>query len=173
MDARLHSHTTIGFGRGAGPAVRARDRLIARWRSFALDRDLASGVPADESPALQVRARALLEPGTRRELGRSVRRILRRGSHPPTIGGRVAVHRDAVAEAHDDLDLLARRLLDAAPVPVRGVAKARVLLSDGSSPLYWSRGEDALREQVRGAIEALGPGTPDEPAAAGGKDAVR
>ncbi|OLE37274.1 MAG: hypothetical protein AUG48_04905 [Actinobacteria bacterium 13_1_20CM_3_68_9] len=76
-------------------------------------------------------------------------------------------------DARDDLDLLARRLLSGAPVDVRGVAQARVLLSDGSGPLFWRRSPENLRARIREAIEALEPRIPHRPAWAGGKEQRR
>src|SRR4051812_11417562 len=63
----------------------------------------------------------------------------------------------------------ARRLLATAPVDVRGVAQARVLLSDGSGPLFWRRSPESLRARIREAIEALEPQTPHRTAWAGGR----
>jgi hypothetical protein len=174
LDATIDSYPVArGAGRDTALAVRARDRLIARWRSSALDRGLAAGAPPDGSGALLVRARALLEPGTRRAFGRSLLRIAGQSWRAPSIGGRVPVHRDAVADARGDLELLARRLLGDGPVAVRGVAQASMLLTDGSGPIFWRRSDEVLRERVRDVIEALDTNTPDEPAVAGGEDGVR
>ncbi len=175
MDATIYSYPMArrpGPGLGDAMAVRARDRLIARWRSFTLDRALAAGAPPEDSAPLLLRAHALLDPRTRRDLGYSLRRILRQRSRTPSIGTRVPVRRDAVAQARDGLDLLARRLLGDTPVAVRGVARVRVLLSDGSGSLFWDGSGDDLRARVEEAVEALDPENQREPAPAGRKEPV-
>jgi hypothetical protein len=173
MEAAI-GHTGFAAAQVAerGPAVRTRDRLVARWGSLRLDRALAEGVSPEASGALLLRARAL-GGRSRRELGRSLQRILRQAQPSPSAGGRVPVSRSAVMDARDDLDLLARRLLSGAPVDVRGVAQARVLLSDGSGPLFWRRSPESLRARIHEAIEALEPRIPHRPAWAGGKEQRR
>jgi hypothetical protein len=174
MDATMYSYrpaSELDLGRARD--VRARDRLVARWKSPKLDRALAKGVPPETSGALLLRARTLLGRRARRELSRALQRILREASHAPWPGARMPVRRNEVMDARDDLNQLARRLLAPAPVDVRGVAQVRVLLSDGSGPLFWRRSADDLRGRVREAIEALELRAPHEPAPAGGREPVR
>jgi hypothetical protein len=154
-------------------AFRVRDRLIARWRSMRLDRALAQGTPPEASGALLLRARALVAPRTRRDLGRALERILAEPAPAALIRVRVPVRRREVTRARDDLRLLAQRLAGPAPVDVRGVAQVRVLLSDGSGPLFWRRSADELSGRVREAIQALDLQAPHEPAPAGGRERVR
>jgi hypothetical protein len=174
MDATMYSYAPASESDlGRARDARARDRLVARWKSPKLDRALAKGVPPETSGALLLRARTLLGPRARRELGRALQRILREASHAPWPGARMPVRRNEVMDARDDLNLLARRLLAPAPVDVRGVAQVRLLLSDGSGPLFWRRSADDLRGRVREAIEALELKAPGEPAPAGGREPVR
>jgi hypothetical protein len=157
---------------GKAPTLRARDRLVARWASLRLDRALAEGVSPEASGALSLRAQSLAGRA-RRELGVSVRRILRRPPASASIGSRIPASWSALDKAGDDMDLLARRLLATAPVDVRGVAQARVLLSEGSGPLFWRRSPESLRARIREAIEALEPQTPHRTARAGGNERRR
>jgi hypothetical protein len=174
MNATMYSYRPASeLDLGREPDVRARDRLVARWRSPKLDRALAKGVPPETSGALLLQARTLLGPRARRELSRALQRILRQASRAAWPGARMPVRRNEVMDARDDLNLLARRLLAPAPVDVRGVAQVRVLLSDGSGPLFWRRSADDLRGRVREAIEALELKVPREPAPAGEREPVR
>jgi hypothetical protein len=97
---------------------------------------------------------------TRRDLSDTLRRILRERGRGASYGVRLRARRDAVADAYPDLDLLARRLGDSAPVESRGVTLTRRLLSDGTGPMFWSRSPDDLKARVREAIEALEPRDP-------------
>ena len=174
MDATMYTHLSAGkLDLGRARDVRARDRLIALWKSPKLDRALAKGVSPETSGALLLRARTLLGLRARRELSRALQRILRQASRAPWPSARMPVRRNEVMDASDDLNLLARRLLAPAPVDVRGVAQVRVLLSDGSGPLFWRRSADDLKGRVREAIEALELKAPHEPAPAGGREPVR
>jgi hypothetical protein len=132
------------------------DRLTVRFRSARLDRDLAAGASPDSKVELALRARTLLRTSVRRDLARSVRRIMD-GSARPTVASRwsVPVCRDKVADAREDLGSLVDRLLDSGPVSVRGLAHVSVLLGDGSGPLYNRANTDDLRATVRATVEAL------------------
>ena len=157
MDANAIESYPLADRRDSGSArgIRVRDRLIARWGSMKLDRALAAGTPPETSAALRLRAQALLAPRTRRTLGRALERVVAEPAPAPLLGARVPVRRSEVRGARDDLRLLAQRLAAPAPVDVRGVAKVRVLLSDGSGPLFWGRSPDELSGRIRQAIEAL------------------
>jgi hypothetical protein len=91
----------------------------------------------------------------RRELAHSLQRLLAPGTSKPPLGPRLSPNRDRLADARPELALLARRLLIAPSVDARGVARVRILLSDGAGPLLWSRSDDDLSSAVREAIGAL------------------
>lgn len=155
MDATIDSYSLANRSETASAAARVRDRLIARWRPMKLDRQLAAGTSPEVSAALLRRARALLAPRTRRGLARSVERIVAETPQAPLLSARVPVRRSEVRRSRDDLRLLAQRLAAPTPVAVQGVAKVRLLLSDGSGPLFWGRSADELSGRIRQAIEAL------------------
>jgi hypothetical protein len=134
-----------------------RDRLGARFRAFELDQALADGTPPDTSAVLALRARRLIAERTRRQLGETLRRVVdRRGRCPSVV--HVSACPQTVVDVEDLLAQLARRLLAPAPVDARGVAQARILLSDGSGPLFWNDRAAELPGRLRGALEALEPG---------------
>jgi hypothetical protein len=146
---------------GESGGLRARqaglwDRLSVRFRSARLDRGLAGGASPDANVELALRARTLMRMSVRRDLARSVRRIMD-GPARPTVASRwsVPVCRDKVTAAREDLGSLVDRLLDPGPVSVRGLAHVSVLLGDGSGPLYNRGNTDDLRATVRATVEAL------------------
>ncbi len=138
---------------------RVRDRLVARLNAIALDRRLAAGASPDSSPTLALRAQRLRRPALRRGLGLCLRELVRDAERPRAVlSARAPISRHNVTRASADLLELADRLLSPEPVSVRGVARVRVLLSDGLSPVYWGRCQDDLVRVVRLAIAQLEPG---------------
>jgi hypothetical protein len=131
------------------------DRLLVAVAAAKLDRELANGARQDASPALSRRARMLTEPAAREQLGRQLRRIVRDAHQRAMRGSRVPLNRERVLESEHDLALLASRLQSPSRVSVRGVAKVRVLLTDGCGPLFYSRSATDLRDAVREATTAL------------------
>jgi hypothetical protein len=131
------------------------DRLLVAVVAAKLDRELANGVRQDASPALARRARKLTDPAVREQLGRQLRRIVRDAQQRAVPGPRVPLNRKRVLEAEQDLRLLASRLQSPGRVSVRGVAKVRLLLSDGGGPLFYSRSTTDLAAAVRDATAAL------------------
>src|SRR5271170_4794323 len=63
--------------------ARPWDRVAVRLRAFSLDRDLAAGASPDASVTLALRAQMLVRPRYRRELARSVRRVLMAATQSP------------------------------------------------------------------------------------------
>jgi hypothetical protein len=138
--------------------ARWRDRVVARLRAGWLDRELAAGVAPETDAALALRAQRLIGPGPRRALGRQVERLVRDAhSVGHWVVAPIPPRRREVLDASDDLNALADRLLAPDPVAVRGVAQVRVLLSDGSGPLYFFGASERLRSAVRRALRSLEP----------------
>jgi hypothetical protein len=137
-------------------AVHPWDRALVRLRSARLDRALAAGASPDASLALALRAQMLVRRGYRRDLARSVNRVLATATQP-SFAARlpVPVCRDRVRSCSAEFGELIRRLDAAGPVPVQGVARASVLLSDAGGPLYHRASPGDLRARVRAVTEAL------------------
>ena len=129
-------------------AVRVRARLHAP----SLDRELASGIAPWRSPLHAARAVALTGDRNRRGLARSLERLIEQAHEPrgPYRGAAIEPCRDQVLEALPVMLGVAGRLRSADPVDARGIARLRILLSDGSGPCYVRiRGNDltdALQE---------------------------
>ena len=135
---------------------RIRDRVLARVRARALDRALASGIPTDTTTALWLRARALTRPWVARELGQQLCRIVQEAHEPRRMPGmRVTPARERVLAAEDDLRVLARRLQSGEVVAPHGIAKVRLLLSDGTGPLFYRGSAMNLSDVIREATSAL------------------
>lgn len=132
---------------------RLRDRIVVRLRPRRLDRALARGVPPEASPALALRAQHLTEPEQRGSIARELRRIIREAheTRRPTLS-RIMPSRARVRVAHEQLIRLADTLEAPGPVAAGGVAQARMLLTDGTGPLYNS---DSCTTLVAGAARAL------------------
>ena len=131
-------------------------RWLVRIRASRLDRQLAAGASPDASVALALRAQLLVRTRVRHDLARSARRILLAATRAP--GARrlpVPVGRGPVRNCSEEFAELISRLLAAGPVPAQGVARASLLLTDATSPLYHPDRADDLRAVVRAAASAL------------------
>lgn len=143
-------------GSPAVKRVRPWDRMVTRCLAARLDRELAAGVAPDSSAVLALRAQRVTRPGARRDLAESVERALVVGMRPAAARSpAVLLCRDKVREAAGELRELVGCLVAPGPVPARGVALVRILLSDGGGPLYRSHSTCDLRARVREAAEAL------------------
>jgi hypothetical protein len=134
--------------------------FVSRVRATRLDRDIAAGVSPDSSPVLALRAQALVQPSMRRLLAGRVRQVLTEATGDDALrflDPRIPVQRDRVVDATDALRSLIERLLLPGPVPARGVAVARLVLTDGAGPLYNPSCPDDLRARVQAAVEQLEP----------------
>jgi hypothetical protein len=144
----------------AGP----RDRLRSRWHADHLDHELADGASPDSTVDRSLRAQFLVRFRTRRELAHSMQRILAAATQRPTASRLPApLSRAPVAACATELNELISRLLAPGPVAARGVAQARLLLTDAGGPLYRvgrHAGTADLRVRVcdaAGALSALDP----------------
>jgi hypothetical protein len=146
---------------GGGIVVRCaglRDRLVARFRAARLDQELARGVPPEASAPLVLRAQTLIAPSTRAGLAREIDRILREAvSGYVWVISRVAPRRREVLDAAEELNALARRLVAPGPVSADGVARVRLLLTDGRGPLYFHGATDRLQTLASVALDSLEP----------------
>jgi hypothetical protein len=129
------------------------DRLLAAVEAPKLDRELADGAREDATQALARRARKLTAPATREQLARQLRLIVNEAHDWSLPGPRVPPYRRQVLAAEDDLRLLASRLQSPSAVSARGVARVRLLLTDGCGPMF-SSGD--LSSAARDATAALG-----------------
>ena len=126
------------------------------FSSFAMDTKIADGAGRPLDPALARRATALTSPRVREDLARSVRRVIGDAREPANpLRPRAPVAREEVVAASHELRQLASRLLAPMPVTAHGVAKVRLLLSDGSGPLYRRDRPGDLSAAARDALASL------------------
>jgi hypothetical protein len=140
--------------RAAEPSL--KDRLQTWIRPYRLDGDLARGVSPESNAALAVHAERLTRPAACHQLARSIRRIAD-GTRPEHwTNPIVPLCRDEVRAARGELVALADRLAGPGPVSAQGVAQVRVLLADGTGPIY-CRGQEHLKGRAGQALAALNP----------------
>jgi hypothetical protein len=137
--------------------VRWWDRALVRARASALDQELAAGASPESTMALSVHAGRLCNPAERRVLARSLTRIVAASDAPAGRRLKAPVCRPAVHRARAELAEVTDRLMATGPVDVRGVARVRQLLADGTGPLYRSGPPDELRGALAAALTALDP----------------
>jgi hypothetical protein len=140
--------------------VTLRRRVEAILLADRLDHALADGALPETDVLLALRAERLACAHMRNELACSVGRLLRAAGEPQGGLSRAASMAvlERVRESHDVLEELVDHLLAPVPVSAQGVALARILLRDGSGPLFRYESRDNLTSQVRRAIDALDPG---------------
>jgi hypothetical protein len=155
MLANAASHTVIYGWRGdrlLAPSLATR--LLARVRAASLDRRLAAGADSSRSALLAARAAQLGRRRTRLALARDIEAVvLACEGHVSRFGvlpARVAIRANRAAL----LDL-ATTLRDPQAVYVRGIAAARVMLSDGSGPVYTDRHGEPLAAELRWVLGNL------------------
>jgi hypothetical protein len=162
--ARWNGRST---GDGTDSSSAASNSLALKMRVAAsrdrLDRELAANADSDSSPELALRASQLTSDRRRKQLARTLNRVIK-DAHSPrvTLPPVVLVNRAAVRDAEESIQALVARLRSAAPVRAEGMAIAERIVTDGAkSPLYLNGDRGALRQRVLGATAAL-----DSPGAA-------
>jgi hypothetical protein len=143
-------------------------RVLACLHGASLDAALAAGTAPESCCLLAARAQAIVTPCARRSIAASWEHLLRvadRDGHYPAVRSRaVPVCADQIAAAEPAVRELIARLTAAAPVPARGVAMARMLLTDATSPVYQRRARTSLLAAVESAAAQLDPALPLLPA---------
>src|ERR1035441_879181 len=131
------------------PARGARVRL----RRGRLDRELAEGRDPEACGDRALRAGQLTDTVTRRRVARSLRGVVAKAERAPGgLGSAAPVCRSAVLAWREGLLGLADRLEQPGALNPCGVARALVLLTDGTGPLYNPAPEPsagALRSEER------------------------
>ena len=112
---------------------RARTRLVARLRSWTLDRALANGACPDSSASLSFRAHGLISYSTRAQLARKIRLLQREAERPVAALERgVPICREKIVHGYAVLEALVSELLRPGPV-------GRQRRGQGETPSYRRR----------------------------------
>jgi len=144
------------------------DGILARVFGASLDTLLAVGCTPESSRLLTARARQLVSLPERRSVAHSWEHLLRVAYRAPerrAIGSLAAtaavpVRAERIISAEPAIRDLVSRLIAPLPVPARGVAMARLLLSDATSPVYSRRSRADLTAAVEAAAAQLDPAIP-------------
>jgi hypothetical protein len=139
------------------PALRLRLRVLLHRAT--LDRQLSDRRPAGAREDRALRARQLADVGTRRQLARSLRGLITDSELPATarLCSAVPVCRGAVLPWRQALLGLAERLERSEPVNPCGVARVRLLLTDGDSPVYDPYPARSMSEAIWWIADGLRP----------------
>lgn len=137
-------------------------RLKAMIQARRLDRELADGADPNADPLRHERAQELVDRRTRRRIAAGLRDVLAEAETPRgPFSVKAPVARAAIRDSRKDVEDVATRLSGPAPVRPQGVARARMLLTDGTGPLY---GEETsatrLRWRLAETAEAIEHGPP-------------
>jgi hypothetical protein len=135
--------------------VRLRNRVAARIHAVELDRELAAGASPETNVCLALHAARLYRPRHRSGLAHAMRRLAQLPVRPSRL--KAPISRRVVGQVADQLEAVASRLDAPGPVDVRGVAKVRSLLADGTGPLYRPSGSPALRDELLSVLRAFDP----------------
>jgi hypothetical protein len=139
-----------------------RLRLRVRLCRSRLDRSLAQGCRADGSEECALRARQLTDRRSRRQLARSLRRLVSDADSPrlTPFSPAVPVCTGAVVRWREGLLGLAERLEQEPPIDPCGIARAKTLVRDGSSPLYDPDAERSIGEMLWWIADGMQPCPP-------------
>ena len=130
-------------------------RVIAELFATRFDKQLAAGVAPEPGSVLAAHVFQLASAGERRKLAKALHHSLCEAHSPRTrMSATIPVDRSAVAAAVGLIDQVVLRLTGPRPVSARGVARLRLLLSDGAGPMYWPEGGD-LGAELRAVLAQL------------------
>ncbi len=128
-------------------------RLVGRLRARTCDRQLSVGMPPAASNVLRAHRDRLLSSRERRAVADTLRGTVD-DALAGTVSMRVPLDAPGILAAADLIDRIASLLESPDPVCERGVARLRLLLSDGAGPLY-RHGHGDLRGRLGAALAAL------------------
>lgn len=113
------------------------DRWAARVHAHALDASIAAGTNPDATVPLSLHAQTLHRPHCRRRIARGYRRLLASANAAPhPFDSSVPLARAEIRECADRVREVADMLESDEPLNPHGIAQARLLLTEGTSPLY-------------------------------------
>jgi hypothetical protein len=136
---------------GATLTARVRARLLAGR----LDREAEVGLVPLPGSSLAVHLARLASIEEREALARTLRQALEEvRPERRTFSPRVAVNPERLAACRGVIDDITLLLHSPRPVRARGMARLRILLSDGTGPLY-RNGHGSLAAALRGVLAAL------------------
>lgn len=130
-------------------------RLRARLRAGRYDHDLDSGNTTSADDAMALHAARIVTPGERERLAAALAdRLYRAHGGARPASARIPLYRQQILTNSALIEDIAGHLRGPEPVRARGVARLRLLLADGTGPLY-TTGTGSAAAALRGVIAAL------------------
>ena len=129
--------------------------LRAQLGAAKLDAQLATGSAPESSDLLFAHAVRIVRPRSCAALASSLRKVVIAAQRPVRLSNRAPLTRTDIDFARIELLALAERLQRPGPVQARGVAQVRMLLGDGSGPLYCRESGNRLVADIRAASTHL------------------
>jgi hypothetical protein len=133
-------------------------RIAARLFAGRYDREVERGVAVRPGSALAVHVARLASDRERGQLADALGSVVHLAAHGSggAVTHAVPVRRAAIVAAPvaGVIDDVTVRLRGPGPVRERGVARLRLLLADGTGPLYRA-GHGSLAAEIRGVLAAL------------------
>ncbi|MBJ7341000.1 hypothetical protein [Mycolicibacterium sp.] len=133
------------------------ERMWARLFAARYDRQIEDGIPVVAGTPLAAHYVRLVSRQERDDMAEAMRLLLRNADTAPRARGsarRVPFDTDAVRRSAAVVEDVLVRLTGPQPVRARGMARLRILLSDGRSPLYRAGG-GTLAAAMRGVLAAM------------------
>lgn len=151
--ASMSSLSQAHFAQPVSPLSLLAETIFARR----FDRKLVAGDPPEPGSPLALHIARLTSMREREQLARVLERTIRDAhavSPPPPMSARVPLARARVVAAESHLENVIDRLRAPRPVSAHGVARLRLLLSNGFGPLY-QLGCGDLAAELRSVLTAL------------------
>jgi hypothetical protein len=132
-------------------------RMWARLFAARYDQQIERGDTVAAGTPLAAHYLRLASRGERADMATTLTLLLRDAGRMPRGGGaalRVPIRTDAVQQSAEIVEDVLARLLGPLPVRARGMARLRILISDGRSPVYRS-GHGTFAAAMRGVLAAM------------------
>jgi hypothetical protein len=146
------------------PRPGVRDMVVVGLHRWRLDRELADGRAPGGSGERALRARQLGSARSRRQLANALRGVVADAHRPAAtmLRSAVPVCRRSVVPLGEALHGLADRFDQEGSLNPCGLARARVLVTDGSGPLYNPVPARTLEDMVWWIADGLQPCPPHD-----------
>ena len=157
MSTNTNTYEAPRHRRISGQTRRAGVSLRVRLRRGRIDRDLAEARVHNGSEEHTLREAQLASEVNRRDIARSLREVVALADNPRAewMGSTALLNRDVVVPSREGLMGLVERLEQSGPIGPCGVARARVLASDGMGPLYNPASERSIGEAISWVADGL------------------
>jgi hypothetical protein len=149
------SQVQNAVGRDDAARIPYGTRVMARLLAHKFDRMLAVGATPTVGSPLALHAARLTSVDEREAIAHSLRRsVADARNRDGAVSSRIPLNTPNITAAEDRIDQITLRLHSPRPVTARGMARLRMLLADGSGPMYrYGRGD--LDGRLGAALAAL------------------